>query len=470
MSKEARLAKNTAVLAIGNICTKGISFLLLPLYTSILSTEEYGIVDMVTTYSGFMAILLTLQLEQGLFRFLVEARGNAALQRAYTRMVLVTVTVVLAVYVAAGACVLNRLGYEYTAFLLANTVVCVLNAIILQIPRGLGDTVAYTIGSFLSGASTVILNVLFVAILRMGVEGMLAAGILGSAICICYVFGKTKMLMFLVRGSCRWRDFKPMLTFSLPLIPSALCWWVIGASDRVIISYTMGVSFNGIYALAHKFSSLYNMVSGIFQAAWLESAYESIDSDDKRAYYHKMINLTIRFYSACCLMVIIVVSFVFGIMTNESFADVYQYIPILMIASMLHSISSLYEAIYLATKKSTHVMFSVMMTAVINLSVNILLIRCVGLYAAAGSTLLAYYVLFQLRYSDMKKRLGISISGKYLSITAAVYVLSGCGYYFGNIPAKIVSAVVVAIYSYLSNKEIIHMIYRRITAKIHWNR
>ena len=46
MSRKTELAKNTAILTVGKLCTQCISFFLLPLYTAILSTEEYGTFDL----------------------------------------------------------------------------------------------------------------------------------------------------------------------------------------------------------------------------------------------------------------------------------------------------------------------------------------------------------------------------------------------------------------------------------------
>ena len=78
MNKGKELAKNTAIITIGKMSTQLISFLLLPLYTAVLSTEEYGIVDLVITYMQLLLPICTLQLEQAIFRFVLEKRDNEA--------------------------------------------------------------------------------------------------------------------------------------------------------------------------------------------------------------------------------------------------------------------------------------------------------------------------------------------------------------------------------------------------------
>ena len=80
MSRQKELAKNTAILTLGKICTQCISFLLLPLYTAILTTEEYGSFDLLITYATLLLPIVNLQLDQGLFRFLLDCRGNKAEQ------------------------------------------------------------------------------------------------------------------------------------------------------------------------------------------------------------------------------------------------------------------------------------------------------------------------------------------------------------------------------------------------------
>ena len=71
-----KLLVNTVIISIGKICTQLITFLLLPLYTNLLSTEEYGIADLVTVFIMLVVPIVTLQIEQGVYRELIEVREN----------------------------------------------------------------------------------------------------------------------------------------------------------------------------------------------------------------------------------------------------------------------------------------------------------------------------------------------------------------------------------------------------------
>lgn len=455
MSRETKLMKNTAIIAIGNICTKGISFFLLPVYTALLSPEEYGTVDLLVTYASFSVIILTLQLEQGVFRYLVEARGNLQQQKRYITSALITVLAVLLLFLSVGYAVLTKLQYRYTGFFLAITTASVLTTLILQIPRGLDDHITYTVASSINGAAQVLLNALLVAVLRWGVAGVFTANMLASLLTMTFVVCRLRLARYIGARFFDRESLATMLKYSLPVIPYTVGWWVIGASDRVVIDLTIGVSYNGLYAIANKFPSLFQMVSGVFQTAWMESSFASFDTEDRNLYYNKVINRTVRAYSACNLGIIVLLPFVFPILIDPQYAAAYNYVPILTTAVMIHAASALYGAIYFAFKQTNKVAFSTALSAVINILVNVLLIRKIGLYAAAFSTLLSYAIILLMRYFEMKRAVGITISKSFLIRELTVYAVALTGYYAQNTVLQIVVATGVIIYCCLSNKELL---------------
>ena len=105
MSRKTELAKNTAILTVGKLCTQCISFFLLPLYTAILSTEEYGTFDLLVTYSTLLLPLVNWQLDQGLFRFMLDHRGNKEEQGKLFSTLLLSSTVQSIVYIILFICV-----------------------------------------------------------------------------------------------------------------------------------------------------------------------------------------------------------------------------------------------------------------------------------------------------------------------------------------------------------------------------
>lgn len=431
MSKESKLIKNTAIIALGNICTKCISFFMLPLYTSLISAEEYGTVDMVTTYSGILVILLTLQFEQGVFRYLIESRSNKEKQKEYistTIFSLIALNIVVTILISIF---LSIIKYEYTVYFILNMLVGVCISIVLQIPRGLGNNVVYATGSCISGSLNVILNVFFIAILHWNVKGMLLATILSQAIATIYVFIHVELWRY---TSLKWitkDSMRILVKFSMPLIPNAFCWWVINASDRVIINTFIGVTANGIYSIAYKFPSLFSMMSNIFQTSWTESVSESVD-DNNGSYIQSVMDKSIKFYSSVNIGIIACMPFVFNFLVKQNFANAYYYIPILMTAALFHSIANLYGSIYTAYKMTKEIAKTTVLAAALNIGINILLINILGLYSAALSSMIAYFVITIVIHRDIQKKIKIQIDHKYILVETVIYIGIFFAYYSKN--------------------------------------
>lgn len=83
MDEKKRLIKNTGIIALGNISTKMIGFLLLPLYTSVLSTEEYGTIDYITTISMFLVPFISMLMDEAVFRFLIDCRNDEERKKSF---------------------------------------------------------------------------------------------------------------------------------------------------------------------------------------------------------------------------------------------------------------------------------------------------------------------------------------------------------------------------------------------------
>ena len=98
MNREKSLFKNTIIITIGKICTQLITFFLLPLYTGVLSTSEYGIVDFLNTIVSLCLPIVTLQIEQATFRELIEVREDKEKEKFIISSSIITVMFQCAIF------------------------------------------------------------------------------------------------------------------------------------------------------------------------------------------------------------------------------------------------------------------------------------------------------------------------------------------------------------------------------------
>ena len=455
MSKESNLLKNTGIIAIGNICTKCISFFLLPLYTTLLSTSQYGTVDLIGTYVSLFSVVLTLQFEQGLFRYLIDVRSDKKMQSKYISTAFFSVVVLCLLFFIIAVPTLLIFNYQYTFQLIFYVIGVTINAIILQIPRGLGNNMLYAAGSCISGSLNVILNVIFIAFMKWGVNGMLLASIISIFTSSIFVQHSLKLSTYLNFKYIKKELFDKLIKYSFPLIPNTLCWWIVNVSDRLIINFFMNISANGIYSVACKFPSIFSMISGMFQMAWTESASMSINESDSKRYFEKIINQAIRFYSSCNIGIIAVMPFMFSVLIKNNFNEAYYYIPILMTGAFFHSTADLYGSVYTAFKMTKEIAKTTLISAILNILVNVISIKFIGLYAAAISTLIAYLVIVIYRHFDIQSKMRIQISKKYIAVETIVYLIVFWSYYLRNIWIQLLVLILLIPYCFLQNRNII---------------
>lgn len=453
MSRQTELAKNTIILTVGKICTQFVSFFMLPLYTALLTPEEYGVVDLFSTYVMLLVPLFNWQFENGLFRFMLDCRGDFQKQRQLFSTVFFVNIGQSLVYLMVYLFFQRWMESPYKIFLLLNVMLSILQNTLLQFPRGLGNNSAYAFASFLSASTSVVLNVVLIAGFRMGAYGMFLATSIAKVVTMLYLAVSQKVWRYIRVGDFSKDAFKSVLRYSLPLVPNQLSWWVVGVSDRTIISYVLGYAANGIYSVANKFSTVFITFYNIFNMSWTESVALHINDEDRDAYLKEMINSMYRLFSALCLGVIACMPFAYPLLINEKYAEGYNHVPILMLAILFQVVVGLYSAVYVALKKSTEIAKTSFFAAAINLIVDVVLIRFIGLYAASLSTLAAYMVMAVYRYFHVRKFVNISLNPRVLIATLAVGLTTLFTYYCKDMLLSGINLALVAVYAVWINRD-----------------
>lgn len=467
MSREKNLAKNTIIITIGKICTQLITFFLLPLYTGILSTEEYGTVDLLNTLVSLLLPIVTFQVEQAVFRELIEVRGKKDKESRIISSAVITVIFQCIVYLIIFALISPFINNHYKFFLATNVVANIFLSLLLQIARGFGDNKKYAFASFISALSTIVFNVLFLVVIKLGANGMLLGTMLGQIVATIYLFITLKLYKYLKVKDYKKEVIKSLWKYSLPLIPNAISWWVFNASDRVIASAFLGVDQNGILAASLKFSAVFITFYNIFNMSWTESISIAIKDDDVSDYFNRMFNIVLRLFTAMAIGMIACMPFVFPIMINEKFSAGYGLIPISIIGSLFNVVVGLISVIYVAEKNTKAIASTSIVAAMINIMVHLVLIKFIGLYAAVISTFIAYFVMSIYRLVDASKRyFKVKIDMKFIiqSLIALIFVF--ISYYINNIYLNVFVVLFSVLFAIYINKDSFDIIFKLFTKKL----
>ena len=453
MNKKKQLAKNTIIIFFGKVCTQLISFFLLPLYTSYLITSEYGLVDLIQTYVTLFVPIITLELEMSIFRYLIESRGKDKEETKLISNNFYVLLIALTIFTILFLIVTSFIKIPLRFIILVDIIVCVLSGNFLQISRGLGKIMDFSISCILTGITTVISNIILICFCGMQAEGMIISMALANFVCSLYLFIRLKLYKKINFKLVDKKLLKEMYKYSIPLVPNGISWWVVNVSDRSIISIVLSASANGIYAISNKFPTIISSLTGIFNLSWSESASIHIHSEDRDEFFSEISNTILKLFVSLGSGMIACLPFVFPIMINKQYNEAYTYIPPLVLACVFNVMICIYSQIYLALKMSKKVASTTIMGAIINILVNVCLIKVIGLHAASISTAISYFAMMAYRHIDIKKYINIKLEKGLITKSILILVFSIVLYYINNLYLNILNLIVVCIYALISNKK-----------------
>lgn len=455
MKQEKELIKNTFIIAIGKFSTQIVSFLLVSLYTAKLTTQEYGSYDLIITIITFITPFITLTFEESMFRFLIDAKNRREEKSIITQTV-VTILTMLAIACLIILLVIKIFSINTTKLFIPYVIAVVLMALMNALVRGLGKIKLYSLSNFILSVLTIVLNVVLILGTNLKVDGLLLSVIIANLVMVLFLSIRLKLKEFINIKLMNKKLMKEMLTYSIPLIPHSLSWTIINLSDRLIIAGALGTASNGIYAISNKFPTIINTVYNYFAIAWKESAAKALHEEDSGQYYNKIYEALKNMVYSATVLVIAFVPFVFNILIKGGYQEAYLYIPILVFSVYFSNMASFYGGIFSAYKKTKIIGTTTLVSAIINLVIDIVFIKTIGIYAAAISTLLASVFLYVYRKYKIKDFVKLKHS-KDMNFTIIITLIVFLSYYSNNIIFKGIALLFTIIYALMMNKGVVKM-------------
>ena len=459
MKEKKKLIKNTIIISIGKISTQFITFLLLPLYTSKLSTTEYGTYDLLITIGIFILPIVTCLLEESMFRFLIDAKEKNEKEKIITQTIVFLLFSTL-IYSIIGTIIVSITKYEYGFLFIIYIISMVLINISNALARGMGEFKTFSIANLLSGIIIVSLNLIFILKLNMGINSLFISSIIANIFAFILIGLKLKIYKYIKIKNIDKELLKSMIKYSIPLIPNSISWSIIHVSDRIVITNVLGATANGIYAIAGKFPNILSAFYGYFSTAWKESASRVINDENNEKYYNEIFQDVINIISSVLVCIIAFMPLIFRILINKEYMQAYEYIPFLMVATYFNVIAEFFGGIFVALKNTKIIGRTTIIGALINLIIDLLIIKYVGIYAAIISTFVSSLYMMIKRQQVIKKHIKIYMKGnawRYIIIGIIIML-----YYINTLYSNIIMGIIALIYTYINNKGIIHTILKKI--------
>lgn len=408
-----RLIKDIFIFATGNVLSKIILLILMPLYTSILTTSEYGIAEILNTLVELSIPVFTLCVSDAVFRYSINEE-NTNKEEIFIIGLYITVFGIIISFLLVT--VLNFFKIKYIIILWFIFSTYSIKQFLGCYLRGIGKPIGFAFSGVIATITLVVFNIYFLTILNKKLYGYLWSIVLSNLfgiLVMMYFINPIKIIkrnyffLFSKRGK---KLEKRMLKYSLPIIPNSISWWLNTVANRYILLYICGSATTGLFSAISKLAAVVNLLSAIFQQAWQYSSALEYKKNTRDEYYSKIFFIYFRFVIISCTLIIYTSQIFSKYILLGDFQAGIKYIPLIIFSSMLGCISVFFGGIYTASKNNQMLMLSTIIGTIANILLSFILgfkFKILGVIIASN---ISYIIVVIIRILDTRKYVNIKIN------------------------------------------------------------
>ncbi|MPQ38231.1 oligosaccharide flippase family protein [Lactobacillus plantarum] len=434
MNKYKKLVNNSAIFVIGNFGSKIISLVMVPLYTYVLTTSQYGTVDLFTTTVSLLVPIMSCSIGEAVLRFVMLTNINKQ-QRQGVFTSAITLNIVSQLLFSLIVFPILSYFHIFNGLLIPFIILLAfsqLQTTLSQYTRGIGKVKFFAVNGILMTFITASLNILLLVVFRLQVLGYVWSLIIANVFSVVFLFIASDGWHSFSFSAIDKRLTKKMLVYSIPLIPNMVIWWVITGSTRYFILLFLGSSVNGLFAVANKIPSILSIFTTVFQQAWQISAFEEYSSKKSRDFFSNVFRFYYELLFLGCSLIFIVLRTIIPNIIGTNFQQSWMIMPILLVSVVYQSFSSFIGTNYTASMKTKGVFISSIIGGIISVLCNLVFIPLFGVIGTGIGTLISFFVMFLYRFIDTKKFFEFTLNKDLFIMNNVLVMIQGLLLYFIN--------------------------------------
>ena len=406
INKYTRLLSNTLILGLGVFGSKLLVFLMMPLYTDILSPEEYSLADLISQTANLIMPLACIGITDGVFRFTLDSnRDKRSVISSGLSIMKISAIVLIAVWplLFLISSEIAYVGGVVAAYVLAAN----LHSLFAQYVRAQNKTKLFAIQGILNTALVIIFNVLMLVVFPMGVMGYVLSVVVADLLVSIFLLIVGGLYKDIKPEFCSRETKKALLKYSIPMIPATIFWWITSVSDRYMVTWFSGGVENGLYTAAYKIPTMLSLVSNVFIEAWQYSAVS--EGEGREAFFGRVFEYYQSIIFLASSAIIAMAQPFIIVLCADNYFEAWRFVPVLAISAAFSGLTAFFGSVYLVKKKSMLTFITSMTGALVNIALNLILIPQMGAQGAAIATAISYGTVFVMRAVNTRKYVRFSL-------------------------------------------------------------
>ena len=408
------LSIDTLIYGFGNVFTRFITFLLLPLYTNILTPLEYGIITLIYVFIGFMNIIYHYGLDSSFLKYFAQEK-NVNIQKsifstAFFLNFYSSIFLSLLIFVFSAELslfffksIIYQQLFNISSFILFFDSLSHIPFALLRIQK---KPFIFILLKLVNVCITLFFNIYFLIIEKIGIEGIFFSVLIASIISFLFVIISSFNSFQIV---LKINYIKKFLKFGLPFLPAGIASITMESIDRYILSMMTNNYIVGIYTAGYKLGIFMLIFSTAFNYAWQPFFLNSNKNKKTKKLFSKIFTF---FISIAIIIWLIISLFIEQIITIQIFEFSLlgkEYIKSINIVPLI-LLSYIFQGAYynflpgIYFKEKTKIIPPIIIfSAIINILTNIILIPIYGIIGSAIATLFGHFTMAFLTYFYSKK-------------------------------------------------------------------
>lgn len=423
MNKLKRFFQTSAIYFAGNVLSKLVAFLLLPLYTIYIQPEQYGEYDLVLTFINLVAPVAFFQIWDGMFRFSFDSEKVCDKYKVINNA-LVVFSIGFLLYGAIFLALYDYYHFEYWLDALIYGALFAVHYTYSFSARIFLDNVLFVSSGLVNTILTALINVVLIVVFDWDVRSLYVSASIGCFAQIIIIELKLNLFSHFKKSDIYPEICKKMLIFSFPLCLATISYWLLSGFTRVSIVNQLGNGENGQFAVASRFASMITIIVNVFQFAWNELAYIISGDSDRKQKYAESTNLLFKTIVIGSAILCVIVKVVYPYIIDAKYENALILVPITIMGVAFNSMAGFLGTFFMAEKKTNHILYTTLIAATLNSIICFTMIRNWGLSGAAWILTMSFFILMVMRIVILNKKFEVDFERKnYLFLSTFVLML-----------------------------------------------
>ncbi len=378
--------------------------IIVPVYTSLLSPEQYGLYSLSIAVLSFLCIIFSDWVGLSGLRFFKHHQMTQDMPKYLTTLVTMLVSNICLMFILSYIFRHNfydffHIPVKYFFAILLLIIPVAIRALLFQLLRAQLKSLSFTVSTIANQFMTILLSIFFVKVFHMGAIALLLGMAVSITLTDLLLIYQSNILSWFRLQKIEWHSVLPIMKYGIPIAATSLSAWIINQSNKFIMNSIHGFSQVGIVGVAYGLTL--PLLMTIFSIITVAAIPRIINMYEEKIDVRPIISRFTGYFVLLALPVITVISlysvdFVQMLSSNDKFLDAFKLVPYFAFGTFFMAMAD-YTTLQYHLANKTYIDFIIKLTSgIVGVVLNILLIPQYGLIGVGIATLSANFLYFFL--------------------------------------------------------------------------